>query len=125
MSNEQRLFRTQILDYPEFETYYAFDERTGQESIEWTCPVGWVASEEYVERFRTNKFFEPDTSKIYRSRSSARERAELLNSMGYVAIVQRSAPVEWPERGEKSVDDYANVAKALQIVKRHGFVVNP
>jgi len=125
MSNEQRLFRTQILEYPEFETYYAFDERTGQESIEWTRPVGWVASEEYVERFETNKFFEPDTSKFYRSRSSARKRTELLNSMGYVAIVQSSAPIEWPEHGEKSVDDHANVAKALQIVKRHGFIVNP
>lgn len=123
--SDGRLFRTQILEYPEFETYYAFDERTGQESIEWTCPVGWVASEEYVERFKTNKFFEPATDRIYRSRSSARERAELLNSMGYVAIVQRSAPIEWPEHGEKSVDDHANVAKALQIVKRHGFVVKP
>lgn len=119
------MYRAHIVEEPEFEAYLAFDERTGEEAVSWCCPVGWQAGPDYVERFKSNKYFEPSTDKWFRSRSSAKRRVDLLNSMGYIAIVQRSAPVEWPERGEKSVDDYADVAKALQIVKRHGFVVNP
>lgn len=117
------MYRAHIIDYPEFEAYTAFDERTGEEAVEWFRPVGWKASPDYIERFRTNKFFEPNTDKWFKSRSSAKRRVDLLNSMGYIAIVQRSAPVQWPKDGQERVPENANVAEALRIVRDAGFEV--
>lgn len=120
----QTLYRVQIVEYPEFEEYYAWDKRHVEHSgIPWERPVGWEPTPDYTERFQTDKFFEPSTDKWYKSRSSAAERAKLLNSMGYVAIVQKSAPVVWPADGEKSVSQNVDVAKALRIVRAHGFHV--
>lgn len=119
------LYRAQILDYPEFEEYFAFDNRvTAGEECVWERPVGWEPSEWYVESFKTNKFFEPDTSKFYRSRSSAKDRVDLLNSMGYRAIVQRSAPVEWPADGKEKMQSgqALEVAKAVGVLKRAGVI---
>lgn len=120
----QPMYRVQIIREPEFEEYSAWDERDGfrSESVH-ERPVGWEPSADYVERYRTNKFFEPSTDRWYKSRSSASERAKLLNAMGYEAIVQRSAPVVWPADGEKSVSAEPNVAQALKVVQRHGFRV--
>lgn len=105
------MYRAQILDYPEFEEYEAFDSsgRYGEGTTRemWHRPVGWVASEDYVERYDSDKFFEPSTSKWYKSRSSASDRVKLLASMGYTAIVQRSAPIIWPAGDAERVDDSA------------------
>ena len=120
------LYRAQIVDYPEFETYYAFDYDRGrnEDCVEWSRPVDWEASEEYVERRQTNKFFEPSTDKWYRSRSSAAGRVALLESMGYRAIVQQSAPVEWPEEGKKKVNDSESrrVMDAIRTLVKAGVV---
>lgn len=115
------MFRAHIIDYPEFEAYLAHDDRTGEQSVEWGRPVGWEATPDYVEHFRTDKFFEPNTDKWFKSRSSAKRRVDLLNSMGYIAIVQRSAPVQWPKDGQERVTEKANVAEALRIVRDAGF----
>lgn len=121
----QPMYRAQIVERPEFETYWAFDYRNHYgDSSEWHRPVGWEASPDYIERFLTDKFFEPNTDKWFKSRSSAASRVELLNSMGYVAIVQRSAPVEWPWDGEKFVDTSPDVAAALRVVRAAGFKVS-
>lgn len=120
----QSMYRAHIVEYPEFEEYIAWDERDGSPSrFVWERPVGWEPSVDYVERFKTSKFFEPDTDRWFKSRSSAAERVKLLNSMGYRAIVQKSAPVVWPADGEKSVNQNADVARALKIVRAHGFHV--
>lgn len=119
------LYRAQILDYPEFEEYIAFDNRvTPGEEYVWERPIGWEPSEWYIERFKTNKYFEPDTSKLYRSRSSAKDRVDLLKSMGYRAIVQRSAPVEWPADGKEKIQSgqALEVAKAVGVLKRAGII---
>lgn len=120
------LYRAQIIDYPEFEDYYAFDYDRGRHetAVEWSCPVGWEASDEYIERRQTNKFFEPSTDKWYRSRSSAAGRVSLLESMGYRAVVQQSAPVEWPEKGQKKVNDSESrrVLDAIRTLVRAGVV---
>lgn len=98
------MYRAHITSEPQFETYTAFDNRELEpQSQEWNRPVGWTASPEYIERFNTDKFFEPRTDKWFKSRSSAAERVKLLRSMGYGAIVQRSAPIEWPAPGEEKV----------------------
>lgn len=122
----QPMYRTQIIEQPEWEEYLAWDRRMEGELHKtwWHKPVGWEASEEYRERFNTNKFFEPATDRWYKSRSSAAERAALLNSMGYVAIVQRSAPVVWPADGVKKVNDseFAQVTQAIKVLKRAGLI---
>lgn len=119
---ENTLYRAHIVEYPEFERYEAFDER-GEGGV-WTCPVGWTADADYIERFGTNKYFEPNTDKFYRSRSSAKARVDLLNSMGYEAIVQRSAPVEWPAECKEKVESgqALEVAKAVGVLKRAGII---
>lgn len=120
------MYRAHIIEEPEFETYYAWDERNGErfDHIEWNRPVGWEPSSDYVERFRTTKFFEPDTWKWFKSRSSAAGRVSLLESMGYRAIVQRSAPVVWPPDGQKRVDtsESRKVLAAIKTLVRAGVV---
>lgn len=120
----QSLYRAYIVDAPEFEEYIAWDERYGErEEALWERPVGWEPDAAYVERFKSNKFFEPNTDKWFKSRSSAKARVDLLNSMGYVAIVQRSAPVQWPKDGQERVPENANVAEAMRIVQDAGFTI--
>ncbi|HCD1919244.1 TPA: hypothetical protein NBI62_002562 [Corynebacterium striatum] len=118
------LYRAQIIGYPEFEEYEAFDYRYEPFETTWEKPVGWEPDEEYINRFKSNKYFEPDTSKFYRSRSSAKARVDLLNSMGYEAIVQRSAPVEWPAECKEKVQpsQALEVAKAVGVLKRAGII---
>ncbi|MFS0295176.1 hypothetical protein ACL1CZ_13550 [Corynebacterium striatum] len=118
------LYRAQIIGYPEFEEYEAFDYRYEPFETTWKKPVGWEPDEDYINRFKSNKYFEPDTSKFYRSRSSAKARVDLLNSMGYEAIVQRSAPVEWPADGKERVQpsQALEVAKAVGVLKRAGII---
>lgn len=120
------MYRAHIIEDPEFETYFTWDHRGDDlvRGIEWNRPVGWEASADYIERFRTNKFFEPDTWKWFKSRSSASSRVKLLESMGYRAIVQRSAPVQWPADGKKRVDtsESRRVIDAIRTLIRAGVV---
>lgn len=121
---EKPLYRTHIVSYPEFEEYLAFDDRNEPHTEPWHRPVGWEASADYIEHYGTNKFFEPRTERWYKSRSSAADRASLLNSMGYVAIVQRSAPVEWPADGQEKVNDSSarEVVDAIRTLVKAGVV---
>lgn len=118
------LYRAQIIGYPEFEEYEAFDYRYEPFETTWEKPVGWEPDEDYINRFKSNKYFEPNTDKFYRSRSSAKARVDLLNSMGYEAIVQRSAPVEWPAECKEKVESgqALEVAKAVGVLKRAGII---
>ena len=118
------LYRAQIIGYPEFEEYEAFDYRYEPFETTWEKPVGWEPDEDYIHCFKSNKYFEPDTSKFYKSRSSAKARVDLLNSMGYRAIVQRSAPVEWPADGKEKMQSgqALEVAKAVGVLKRAGVI---
>lgn len=129
MSGE--MFRVQIIEYPVFEEYESWDARglygevQGVRRQMWRRPAGWVASADYVERYKSDKFFEPDTDRWFKSRSSAADRVRLLRSMGYEAIVQRSAPVVWPADGVEKVDTStdAKVAEAVQTLIRAGVIV--
>lgn len=124
MMKETSLYRAHIVEEPKFEQYYAFDERDQAERIEWSKPIGWEPSTEYVERFKTNKWIEPDTGKWFKSRSSAVARVKLLQDAGYKAIVQKSAPVEWPNGDEQKVNDSqaGEVLTAIKTLVRHGVI---
>lgn len=119
---ENSLYRAHIVEQPEFEQYYAFDERYPGERIEWEKPIGWEPSPEYVERFKTNKWIEPDTRKWFKSRSSAVARVKLLESAGYRAVVQKSAPVRWPDGDARAVNESgaSEVLDAIRTLVKHG-----
>lgn len=121
---ENSLYRAHIVEEPQFEAYYAFDERFPGERIEWWKPIGWEPSPEYVERFKTNKWIEPATDKWFKSRSSAAARVKLLEDAGYRAIVQKSAPVQWPNGDAKAVNesDASEVLDAIKVLIRHGVI---
>lgn len=60
-------------------------------------PEGWVPDEEYIERFGTIRFIWPIVRRIYASRTSAVDRANLLESYGATVRVLRSQRIEWEE----------------------------
>ncbi|WP_261899388.1 hypothetical protein [Mycobacterium marinum] len=45
----------------------------------------------------TDEFVWPVTNKVYGSRSTAQKRADLLESYGATAIVERSSRISWPD----------------------------
>lgn len=124
------LYRAHIIEYPEFEDYIARDwsDRYQGHTKEMWCrrPVGWQPDSEYLEHYETDQYFEPATDRWNRSRSSAKRRVDLLNSMGYKAIVQRSAPVVWPAGDKDRVDgsEVGEVLHAIGVLKRAGVDVD-
>lgn len=130
----QPMYRAHIVDYPETETRLVFRKRAftaedgGDESIvgEYMSqvPRGWNPTQEYVDRFNTNDWIEPDTDKWFKSRTPAANRVKILNDAGYTAIVQRSAPVEWPKHGEEKVidTDMTRVLNAIGVLKLAGLI---
>lgn len=129
----QPMYRAHIVDYPSTETRVVFRTRNVDYGDGWheetqeyesQVPESWEPSEEYIERFGTNDWIEPATYKWFKSRSSAAERVALLDSVGYTAIVQRSAPIVWPADGAKKVNDSetAQVMQAIKVLKRAGLI---
>lgn len=125
------LYRVQILDQPEWEERLCFDRRYNSDLEEWEthhdyfpCPVGWEPSDWYVGKFKTDKWIEPALDKSWRSRSSAALRRDILVEAGYRATIQRSAPIEWPAPGKKSVpeSEVHQVKEAIRTLKRAGLI---
>jgi hypothetical protein len=98
---ETRLFRLEVT-YPEgalrpVEGHYPDDDPddTYYELDPTWRPAGWVASEWWLERFKTDAFFWPKPSKMYFSRSAARTRARLFEAYGATVRIRCTKPVEW------------------------------
>lgn len=114
------MYRVQIIDTPQFELRPCFytNRPTGKQVyIDALCPVDWYPNEDYIARFGTDKWIEPDTTGMWRSRSSAAMRRDLLNGAGYTAIVQRSAPVVWPADGQERVPALADPRQVRDAVR--------
>jgi hypothetical protein len=75
-------------------------------------PPGWEASDEYSSRFQTEQFFWPTVRRFYLSRTSAVNRANLLESYGARVRLMRSQPLEFVER------DYKHEHRSLRLL--HG-----
>lgn len=123
-------WRVQIVEQPEWEERVCFDtvkygphEGETFERVE-RCPADWFPSADYIEHRGTDKWIMPKTEGPWRSRSSAAARRDLLNRAGFTAIVQRSAPIVWPDEGQERVDSSsaAEVIAALRTLKRHGAI---
>lgn len=60
-------------------------------------PPGWRPAGNYTQMLGTNEFVWPVTNHVYGSRATAKRRADLLESYGATAVVERSSRIEWPE----------------------------
>lgn len=84
-----RLYTVQITAYPEDEGGGQYALWPGRE-ISWQ-PVGWLsdaeARAEWIERHGDARFFWPKTGLVYKSRSAAQNRADLIESYGARAEV--------------------------------------
>lgn len=92
------LYRARVITYPPGShiTRIAWGERMECPVSEWS-PPGWTPSDEYIDRFNTTKFFWPKDCVEYKSRTSAKRRAELLQSFGATVVIERSSEITWPE----------------------------
>lgn len=61
-------------------------------------PANWSPTPDYIERFKTEDFFWPKVSRFYLSRTSAVNRANLLESYGARVQLMRSQPLEFEAR---------------------------
>ena len=94
------LYRVVITSYPEGALYF-YDIGDGDrygEPDTWR-PEGWEPDAEWLERFG-DKFFWPSTKFEYKSKSSAKSRAKLIESYGATAKVIQSSLITWPESGD-------------------------
>ena len=96
------LYRVVITKYPEgaLDFYEDGGEQYGYVDQDWR-PEGWEPDEEWLQRFG-DRFFWPSTKFEYKSQSSARARAKLIESYGATAVVVRSSLITWPEVQDRS-----------------------
>lgn len=87
------------VEYPE-EAYYEYKYIGRTLNPNW-APRNWQADEEYISRFGTEQFVWPAVRRFYLSRSSAVDRANLLEFYGAHVRLMRSQPLEFEERGYK------------------------
>lgn len=91
------LYRVVVTSYPDGSHHPNLYDEEVWTPVEGWAPPGWRPEGNYVEILGTSDFIWPVTNKTYHSRSSAKKRADLLNSFGAVAIVERSNLIVWPE----------------------------
>ena len=97
------LYRVKVTRYPDdaFEPIGPIDFEHPEDQI-WERvpgwhPPGWRPVGQYTEIMGTAEFVWPVTNKVYGSRATAKKRADLLESYGATAVVERSSRITWPE----------------------------
>lgn len=95
------LYRVRITEFPDGAAEF---RRTGDADGEsyWVIvadwsPPGWKPEGNYVEMLGTTRFIWPSTKNIYRSRSTAKKRTQLLESFGATVAIERSSKITWPD----------------------------
>ncbi|ORL01545.1 hypothetical protein [Prescottella equi] len=130
------LYRVQITSEPEWEERPVWRDRTilderGADSTVRTefvdrVPAGWYPTGDYIENMGTNAWIMPKTEGRWFSRSSAAHRRRILEDVGFTAIIQRSAPIVWPEDGEEQVrlevGPAERIADAIAVLQRAGII---
>ncbi|MGC5027057.1 hypothetical protein ACLQ3K_20100 [Tsukamurella sp. DT100] len=87
--------------YPEA-AYHEHEWRGHELNPEWE-PANWDPYADYLVRFGDTRFRWPAVRKYYLSRSSAVNRANLLEFYGAKVRLMRSLPIEFEERDFKHV----------------------
>ena len=89
------------VEYPA-EAYYEHPYMGRTLDPSWE-PANWEADDEYQDRFGTEQFIWPSVRRYYLSRSSAVDRANLLEYYGARVRLMRSQAMEFEERDYKHV----------------------
>lgn len=129
------LYRVQITSEPEWEDRPVWRDRTivGADGTDRTVrtefvdrvPDGWYPTDDYIENMGTNTWIMPKTEGRWFSRSSAAHRKRILEDVGFTAVIQRSAPIVWPEDGEEKVLEVGpaeRIADAIAVLQRAGII---
>lgn len=93
----KRIYRVRITEYPASLNEWAERMAAGEGLPDWS-PDGWEPDEKYLDMFPDGVFRWPSTNRLYRSRSSAVERARLIETYGASCVVE-SADLAWEEIG--------------------------
>lgn len=96
------------VEYPEA-AYYENKWMGRTLNPDWS-PPNWEPDDEYVSRFGTEDFVWPAVRRFYLSRSSAVNRANLLEFYGARVRLMRSQPLAFEER------EFKHVHRALRLV---------
>lgn len=92
------LYRVRIVSYPDGSHEEAdYGGEVWSEPVPGWRPPGWRPAGRYTEIMGTDEFVWPVTTQVYGSRSTAKKRADLLESFGARAVVERSSQITWPE----------------------------
>jgi len=97
-----RLYRVGIVKYPEDAWILrgALDGERAWELDREFRPAGWLSDPEvrgaWVKRHGDDRFYWPSTQRIFRSRSSAKRLADLIESYGATAIILEAEPAWEP-----------------------------
>jgi len=91
------LYRVHITRYPDGAAHriYHADGEKAWELVPGWAPPGWTPEGNYTKMLGTSEFVWPSTKQIYRSRSTAKKRAELIESFGATAVIERSSRINW------------------------------
>ncbi|BBX25398.1 hypothetical protein A5792_19865 [Mycolicibacterium peregrinum] len=96
------LYRVRVIAFPEGSTktvnYPGDEEPDHRVPVPGWTPPGWKPEGDYIRLVGTAQFVWPSTRQVYRSRSTAKRRAELLESLGATVVIERSNKIVWPER---------------------------
>lgn len=65
--------------------------------VEGWQPPGWRPRGNYTQMLGTTEFVWPVTTAVYGSRSTAKKRADLLQSYGAATVIERSSRITWPD----------------------------
>lgn len=99
------LYRVRVTSYPEgaWEQIGPNDADMWMPTPGWR-PPGWRPQGEYVRLHGTDEFVWPTTTHVWGSYSTAKKRADLIESFGATAVVEKSSRIVWPdpERSEEA-----------------------
>jgi hypothetical protein len=97
------LYRVRITRYPDgaWQPITAIDPDHPEDAI-WIPtpgwrPPGWRPQGDYVRLHGTDEFVWPTTTHVWGSYSTAKRRADLIESFGATAVVERSSRIVWPD----------------------------
>lgn len=91
------LYRVRVESYPQgshHEVDYGGELWT--EPVPGWRPPGWRPRGNYTQMLGTEEFVWPVTNQVYASRTTAKKRADLLESFGATVTIERSTRIEWP-----------------------------
>jgi hypothetical protein len=100
--NGDYLYRVRVNSYPEGSFEPVDPEEEYWRPVPGWSPPGWRPRDNYVEIMGTAEFIWPVTNKVYGSQSTAKKRADLLESYGATAVVERSSRIVWPAVSEEA-----------------------